>query len=191
MTWSSRRSTRPRSARVVSSLTRCIRCSPSGDEVRHGVARCGQNCGHAALQRPTKGLERLTRLGDYHPSLLRLRLPTRGIRASCPQRSLITAAISVAALLAEQVADLSEQLNVDGSGGAGLLTALLAYPDHVHRQHDHEVDHQCHQHKIEWRGSPPRRPLGGVTGNDGEAPVPATGRSDRVDQRLDDLVGER
>ncbi len=140
-----------------------------------------------------EGLEQLMRLGDYHPGLLHLRLPTRGIRAGCPQRSLITAAISVAALLAEQVADLSEQLNVGGSGGAGLLTTLSARPDHVHRQHDHEVDHQRHQHKID-RGGDHRRDVHSMVSLPEMTVKPqprATGRSDRVDQRLDDLVGER
>lgn len=36
--------------------------------MRHGVARCGQNFGHAALQRPTKGLEQLMRLVTTTPA---------------------------------------------------------------------------------------------------------------------------
>src|SRR5205823_2324087 len=60
---------------------------------------------------------------DYHLGLRGLRLPTRGILAGCPQHPFkFRAATLVAALLlAEQVADLGEQLDVGGSGGAGLL----------------------------------------------------------------------
>ena len=74
---------------------------------------------------------------DACPGLLRVRVPTATGNPPASYSVLTKAAtLGAALLLAEQVADLSEQLDVGGFGWAGFLTSLSSCLDRVHRQHD-------------------------------------------------------